>query len=372
MKLKKLQFDYFCNPENRFLNKIKISKIQFENIELYSEKPCVFISPRISPIDKTLITKCIKTPFVFFKDEIIQKIDNGTLSKTEEVKLFDEIEKLKKLGYSFSLIWNDEPSTFGINKPLSDNLIDFLVKLNLEIKFLNFPNEYFVYPVWAKEKRNAIIYASQKLKIKPHMLRGLTEKETKKIFDNSTQSTASSYFARYPLDLKSNNLAVGLEQVFYCCPTCKKLLSLYSEFSCIKCKNCGSAFELSNNGNFLFSNEIYKIEDIEKFQFSILSKKDFDINEIIAYNKITQILSEKCKKPIKINVILHIYAEKLIVEFPKIRKKNTIYYEDVETINYYNNNQLIIKTKNAKQFHFFGNNNENLQIIKDLVKINKN
>lgn len=372
MMKKKIQLKNFCKPKSKLTNYFKLSKISFEHIELSPDSPCIFASPKVSELDELLITKCIKSPFVFFNEETVELINNGNLSKNREQEILDEINSLVSLGFSFSLIWNNSPTIFGTNEPMTESMMDFLIKTKLDVKFLTFPNEYFVKPVWCKEIRKATIYANQKLKVTTKMLRSLSEKEQKNLFISSTPSKPSSYLKTHPILLKSNNLAVGLEQIFYCCPNCKKLLSLYSEYSCIKCKNCGSAFELAQDGTILFSKELKHIEDIESFQINTLSKKDFTINEIISYDNLTQISTENCKKPLKIGVILHIYAEKLIVEYKQIKKKITIYYEDVENVDYMYNNNIVLQIKNAKQFHFFGKSNENLLIIKDLVKLNKN
>ena len=85
-----------------------------------------------------------------------------------------------------------------------------------------------------------------------------------------------------------------------------------------------------------------------------------------------QIFSEQNKKPVKLNVIMQIYADELILINALTNKKTEVSLEDVESISYTHKNNFFIKTKNSKQLHFVGNNNENFLIIQDLIKINKN
>ena len=100
--------------------------------------------------------------------------------------------------------------------------------------------------------------------------------------------------------------------------------------------------------------------------------KDLTINQLVEYENVIQNISENCKKTIKIDVILQLYAEKMIIKNGLTKKQTTIYFEDIDFIEYSKNNTVRFKTKNAKEFCFTGKSNENFYIIKDLIKLNKN
>lgn len=363
---------FFTKRIPRLINKFNLSKFNFESIDLFDDKPCIYISPRTSIIDYNLISKCISTKFVFVKSSVINQINLGTIKEKQLDELLKEMETLSGLGYSFAFCWNNSPTIFGNNTSISENMAMFLKNTNLDIKFLTFPGLYFCQPMWAKKPRINKIYASQKITVKNYMLKGLSEKEIVKTFTQATPSSATAYANKYPVHMKSNSRASGLEAIIYACPNCKSLLSLYSEFSCLKCKDCGSAFEINEDGKILFAKNISTFDDIDNFQFKTLTRKDLSKNELITYDKITQISSENCKKTTKNDVILQIYPEKLILKNKETNKIKEIFFEDIEYVNLTFGNLLCIKPKNAKQLHFYGKNNENLLIIKDLVKLNKN
>ena len=368
----KINTNYFKCPPSKIRNYFVLSKYDFVPIELTNKYPCIFVTPKVSPIDENLISKCIKDKFVFIKDDIVKKISLGELSQKDQAKLLNEIKKLSDEGFSISILYGTSPSIFGEFEKLSEKIILFLKSTNLDIKFLTFPGEYFSHPVWSNKPRKTKIHSSQQLSIKQRFLEGLTEKEVIASFNNNTPSSATTYLTKYPIWINSNELARGIERVMYCCPHCKKLFSIYSEFSCVKCRDCGMVIEFSPDGKILFSNNLNSFDNIQKFQFDCLIKNELTINEIVQYKNITQIISENCKNKIKIKVILQVYAEKLVIVNSLTNRKQTINFEDINYFEYFYGNMIKIKTKNAKEFCFVGNSFENFLIIKDLITLNKN
>lgn len=372
MKKFKPNLEYFKLPMAKILNKIILSKYDFLPIELNAKTPCIFLSPKISKIDTLLINRCIKDKFVFLNDDILIKISNNTLKEKEEKLILKEINNLTKEGFSISVLYGSSPSIFGENEPITKSLALFFRKTKLDIKFLTFPGEYFADPIWADKPRKTKIISSQQITIKQRFLDGLTDDEIDTYFKNSTPSSSSTYLSKFPITINSNNLASGIERMMYCCPHCKNLFSIYSEYSCVKCRNCGMVIEFSPEGSILFSKEITSFDEIENFQFKVLQRKDFTINQLTEYKNIMQIIFKNCKIIAKIIINLQFYAEKLIITNSLTNKKTPVFYEDITFIQFSKNNNVKIITKNAKEFYFKGNNNENFYIIKDLIKLNKN
>ncbi len=372
MKNININASLFEKPISKFKNYFKLLKYNFSSMEIETSTPCIFLSQKTNHLDKHLITKCIKNPFVFLKDETIYKLSKNLFSNEEENLIINEITHLTENGFSISIIYGEHPTIFGENETPPTPLILFLQKLKLNIKFLTFPGLYFEFPFWANISRQTKISSCCNITIKHKDIRFLKNKDLVELFQKIKPSSVSKYLKKYPIQINSNRLADGLEKVVYCCPHCKKLLTLYSEYSCLKCKSCGNAVEFSNDGKILFSKEINSFDDIEKFQYSNLLKTGLTINALATYNKITQIFYEKCKIKAKIDVILQIYAEKLIIQNTLTKRKTTIEYEDIEGFIYLSKNLIKLKTKNAKEFYFSSNLNENFLIIRDLIKLNKN
>ena len=371
MKDKKFK-DNFDNPPNRFMCNHKLSKYQFEKIEIEPKEACIFLLPITAQIDRYLMSKCMRTKFVFLKQELIFEIIDETISKTKYNELVSQIELLCKNQISVAIQFNKSPSIFGDHEKIDKNLAMFLFDTKQDLKTIIFPNEFFVSPMWANEKRKAIIYASQKLGVKHQKLVGLTQQETINEIQNITPSGAIKYTKSYPISLKSNNLAEHLEQIIYCCPSCKKFFSIYSECSCLKCKNCGSVIEIDNRFNFLFSKHIETIDDIKTVLYKIIPKADLSKNLLIEYNDLSTKNAIFSKKITKNAINMQIFAEKIILTVIKDNKQKTIKFEDINEINLYFNNSVIIKYHKNKEIILIGNGKENFYILKDLLKLNTN
>lgn len=372
MKKNEINLEFFSLPKHKIINKFYLRNYSHDKLDLYCDDLCIYVTPNISVIDKYLVTSCINTKFVFINDTVIKSINDGSIKEKTLEKLLSEIKLLSENGFVFSLIWNQSPSLFGDHESISENLSYFLYRTKLDVKFLTFPNLYFAHPIWADHVRSTRIFSSQTITIKNRMLVGYSNKHIYEIFKNATPSSASTYSNKYPTLIKSDKRAVGLERIMYCCPNCEKLCSMYSEYSCIKCKDCGSAFEINNDGKILFSRKISNFDELHNFQFNALKRSNFTINTITSYDQITQIFPEKNKKIVKIGVNMQIYADKLVVINSLTKKSTEIHFEDVVDISLNHNNHLTLNLKNAKKFYFQGKNNENFLIIKDLISINKN
>ena len=371
-EIKKLIQNYFHLPPTKLKCKMKLSKFSFEKIEVETKNPTLFLVPKVAEIDEYLTALCIKTPFVFFEEKVVSKIINNQITKAEYKKLLEIIKKLAKEDFSFALIPYEYPTIFGDNEKLSKEIIKLIYETKLDIKWLTFPNEYFAVPMWANKPRLVKFYANQQIKLSNKSLEDLTDKEIQKTVQNLTPSSASSYTKKFPLSIQSNNTAEGLEKLVYCCPHCNELFSIYSEYSCLKCKSCGNIIELDKNGEILFCSKIKNYDEIENYLYTTLVKKDFSINQIIQYNDIYQILCKNCKKTTKININLQVFAEKIIITNSKTKEEDEYSFENMESIDLSFDNTLIIKTKNAKQIILQGKNNENFLILKHLLKLNKN
>lgn len=363
--------EFFEVPQKKFLWNLFARNFLMDNREIDSLNPCIFLCYNISTLSKKLISSAIRNKFVFINQTTSIAIMNGSLSKTKYSELLKCIEQLKENDYSIVFINGEYPSVFGDYQLLSKSTSSFLYDTNLDIKYLLFPAEYYSMPMWSENERRCKIHPIQNIAVTHRKLEGFTEDETLEYLNNLTPASANVYSVKYPLTIRDQSRASFLERIMYCCPKCSSFFSVYSEFSCIKCSSCMAAIEISSDGAILFSSQIKSFDDIEEFLFNTLTKKGFDINPIVTYENVLlkERIDEKPKlsKPAK----LTIYADKFTIE-QEDSKKQTFEFNDVSKIDLTFNNTLVLVTSNNKKFIISGKERDNLYIMKDLVKLNKN
>jgi DNA-directed RNA polymerase subunit RPC12/RpoP len=190
------------------------------------------------------------------------------------------------------------------------------------------------------------------------------------VINNYLPSSASVYAKKFPLSLYSQKKAEGLEQIVYCCPKCKSLFSSYSEFNCLKCKNCGSAIEISEDGDILLSNDVHSLDDLKELQFDVISHFDFMDECLISYENINylRVINESPVKFID-NAKLEIFPN--YVQIKKNNFNKTLSFDEIQDIYLELNNLIIIELKDGETVGFQGKSKENLYVLLDLFKIAK-
>ena len=140
----------------------------------------------------------------------------------------------------------------------------------------------------------------------------------------------------------------------------------------MKCSNCLGAIEFSPEGYILFSNKIKTFDDIDEFLYSSLTTKGFDVNTMVCYENI--ILKQDLEEPKKLwkTVKLEIFAENFVISEQDAKKPTTYNFADIEEVNLTFGNNIVVKVNKNKSFVLCGQTNENLYILKDLLKLNKN
>lgn len=364
--------EFFCLPQNKFLSRLNSGKFPYEKQEIEVRTPCLFVCFNISKFDKFLISSTIASPFVFINDETRLAIFNDTLSKDKYSKLIKAIKELKENDYSLVLINGQFPSIFGNNQKFTPSTIKFLYDTELDLRFLTFPGEYFANPMWSSKFRRCRTFVSQQLTVAHRMMIGYSEKELFENLNDVVPSTATIYSYKYPTQIRSNARAANLERILYCCPKCKSFFTLYSEFSCVKCTHCSAATELSSDGQILFSKNIQTFDQIDDFLFNTLTTKGFDINAIISYENIIIKKSLEEKDKLSKRAKLEIFADKFVLTDSESQKSKTYQFQDAQNIGLWFDNILVVELPKNNTLYIKGEGNENLYIMKDLLKLNKN
>lgn len=367
----------FANPKffDLPLNKIKSKYLSFkygflsQNIETIN--PYIFICNKTTKLDHYFVENYIQSAHVFLKDTVVQKLNNNTLLEKDKQELLKNLKLLKTAMISVVIFPEKNYSIFGDSNFLPLSVTNFLKETSFDIKFLNLVGTYYSYPIWSKEFKRCNCYFNQQKTIKSIELENKSNKEVNELINSSMPSSASIYSKKYNINIRSNKRAEGVEQIIYYCVNCKHLFSVYSEFNCLKCKNCGTAIEFSNSGEILLSNEVGSLDDIKKLQFDALKNIEFTINPIITYNNI-KFLSVLYLNSYKVlgDINIEIYADK--IKFYKNSYNKEIMFNDLFSIDLDFNNIICLTLLSGEKIAFKGEHKENFYIIIDLFHIIKN
>ena len=367
---KHISSKFFEFPKNSFSSWLYTKKFNYVTDKISNFHSNLYLANKTSKLDKFFISRTFKFDFVFLNDEYTNQIVNKTISKKDMEELLREINILKSITVSIVIFPEEHITIFGESQHIPPSMTDFISQTKMNVRFFNLVGTYFAFPVWAPEMRPCSTRNSIQFSVSANQLEGSSE-DTNTTLNRYMPSSASVYAKRYNPYINHNKRAENLETILYCCPSCKKLFSLYSEFNCVKCKECGKVVEVLENAEINLAKNIENLDDFKKYQFDVLSHQDFSIKPLVEYKNVLV-----CKPDIKnIKFIpigdtdIVIYADKFTIELAD-NKKKTYQISKIEKINLEYNNVVRIKFKNDELI-LRGDHKENFYILFDLIKIVK-
>lgn len=371
--LKEVNTSFFEIPTKSLKNKFYTLKYHMNVMKIPADKGELFLCNKTSEFDKYFVNSALEGNFVYLKDEIILKVYNNTLSLKEEKDIFEEVKKLKNLAVSIVVFPEKRLTVFGDFAKVPDSVADFLLKFEMTIKFVNLIGTYFINPVWVDSPRTC------DTKIEHKFTFPLSEQQSQQKIDNIDKinkylpSSASTYAKKFPIYLRTNKCAEHIERLIYVCPNCKNYFSLVSEFNCIKCTDCGTAFEIStDNAEISLTRAFSTLDEAKRFQFNVLLDTDFDDDQvIIKYDNIAFDTSKKKEKETFPNVSLIIYKNKLSYQMNDIITEipfEMIFEFYLSKSNVLNAVVFDYESQNEFEISFKGMGRENFYIIIDLLK----
>lgn len=364
--LKTLNMDFFEYPQKSLKNKITAFKFSFAKVPIIVSSPVLLVSNKTCALDKQLLSTVIVGNYLILKDSVVRSIYNGTLSKTDYNSLLKNIETLKSNGYSLLIFPEKDYTVFGKTGALSQEISNLMYDTGYDITFLSLVNTYFSMPLWSTVHRRCDTKCVKQNTIAHSRLDDLYQKEQLELFNKCMPSSAATYAEKHHLLMRSNQLAEKIERVVYCCPRCKTLFSVYSEFNCLKCRNCGSAVEFQNDGKFEFTQDIYSFDNLDDFMFEQLQEKHFmSSQEIVRFNNV-KMLDASAKKETWKNVSFAILFGELHI---KTEDKTLKYFlSNIIDLELLPNNTLNVYLKKEK-LTFKGENGECFYFLIHLHKL---
>ena len=332
--------------------------------------PFLFVVNKTSDFDEFFVSHTLNCAFVFLKDEVVQKLYSNTLSKDEKQELAESFQKLKKALISVVVFAEEKRTVFGETGLVCKNLTDFVYDLNFNIKFLSLINTCFISPIWTNELRRCDTSFNQQFNLKVDDYKEFSKEKFFERFNKCMPSSASQLLRRFNPRIRSYNRAEHIETMFYCCPNCEKFFTLYSEFNCLKCKDCGSAIEFAFNGNIELSSRITNLDEFAEFQSLKLKNTDFGKKTIVCYDNMNYLnLNYRNKFQVFGDIAVEFFANK--VHLFKDEFDRTYTFKDIEELVLLKNNILHIKTKTTNEY-IQGPHHENMYFFIELFNNSKN
>ena len=372
-KLKELiNLDYFEIPSKKLKSKVLSFKFHMNDFKLSSDEPEIFVCNKTSVYDKLFVTNCIENDFVFLKDEIIDKLYLGSFSKDERMRFFTSISQIREAKISLAIFPERHQTIFGEFANIPQKITDIILTLGFEkVVFVNLIGTYFIKPIWLNKEQNVDARIESKFSIP------ITD-NMDKIYFNQTfnkymPSSASTYSHKIPIYARGNHFAEYFETIFSVCPNCKSFFTLKSEYSCVKCTACESAFEFSENYEINLTRNFSNLDEAKQFQKDTLSSIAPTESSIVSYKKLILKVYVNDKTPEPFNSSLDIFQNKFIYNF--LDNSIEIGYNQILDLylDYENHLHLTFFNNKNQIVHiaFQGKNKENLYLLIELYNIFK-
>jgi 1-acyl-sn-glycerol-3-phosphate acyltransferase len=174
----------------------------------------------------------------------------------------------------------------GISIDNGETIAKFVKRAGVPVVRLLTGGAYFGNPPWAKTARKGLVESRVDLVLTEEQVRELPVDEImsrirQSIFMNSyawQESNGSAY--------RGKNLAHGLENILYICPSCAEEFTMSTEGNSIRCRNCGTEADFCEDGHLRWTNGSYfkHIGDwhnwqVEKERTEIAGKAAFCVSE---------------------------------------------------------------------------------------------
>ena len=175
------------------------------------------------------------------------------------------------------------------------SIVKLIKSLKKPLVIANINGGYPTDPRWGLSIRKGNVNASIKKIYQFDEIKDMDNEELYELIVNSLKVDDYNYYPEY----KGKNLAEYLEKIFYICPVCGHMHTIYTKGDKIYCKDCGLEvthlpslnFE-ANNDSFNFKN----VKDWYNWQIEVIKEKDYSSDEVIYQDEVGLYLSVPFKK----------------------------------------------------------------------------
>ena len=194
------------------------------------------------------------------------------LKATQDLKAVKTCIRVAKEGGSIALFPEGNRTYSGKQCYIKPSVAGLVQKLGLPIAIYRIEGGYGVKPRWADNIRKGNMTAGVRRIIEPEEYKDMSKEELYDLICKELDVNEVHSGRRY----ESNNLAEGLERVFYVCPDCG-LSEFETSGNHIKCKHCGKTFKYLPNMHLEAldgNNPFDTVTDWYDYQESFIRKYD--------------------------------------------------------------------------------------------------
>ena len=165
---------------------------------------------------------------------------------------------------------------------LTDGFAKFIRFFKKPIILFNLHGGAGVDPRFGKKRRRGPFYGEIKRILQPEDYKDWSDEKLHNVISENLRVFDSSSGDLY----KSKERAEYLERMFFICPKCGKLETLYSDGNYFYCKNCGLKVEYTENLHFKSDDPEFKFERlVDWYNFQIRYLKEHEFNDEIIFKE---------------------------------------------------------------------------------------
>ena len=165
---------------------------------------------------------------------------------------------------------------------MTDGFAKFIRFFKKPIVLFNFHGGCGVDPRFAKSRRKGPFYGEIKRIIQPEEFANWSDEELHKVIQENLRVYDSDSGELY----KSNERAEYLERMFFVCPKCGKVETLYSKGNYLYCKECGLKVEYTEDLHFKSDDPDFKFERlVDWYNYQIDFVKNYQVGDGIIFKE---------------------------------------------------------------------------------------
>lgn len=156
-----------------------------------------------------------------------------------------------KSGGNLALFPSGRLPTYGENEVVTPAMAKMLKMAKVNIYDVRIEGAYLSRPKWSKKyRRGRVDVTVSKFLTKEELAQLSVEQVNELVQKRLNYNEFRDYQDYKQIEYKGKNLAEGIEQVLYMCPSCYQEFKMTSKGNEVKCNHCGKSWHINSKGYF--------------------------------------------------------------------------------------------------------------------------